>query len=70
MDGRSGSRTKDGRVRTFGRFLQILGMVVLPVGLLYGTTTGREDAIRVEIGALAFGALAFLAGTALLRRAG
>jgi hypothetical protein len=57
-------------VRALGRFLQVLGLIVLPVGLLYGTSSGRPDAIRIELVALGFGALAFLAGTALLRRGG
>jgi hypothetical protein len=55
-------------VRTLGRVLQVLGLLLLPAGLLYGTASGREDALRVEIGALALGALSFLAGTALARR--
>ena len=55
-------------MRALGRFLQVLGLIVLPAGLLYGATSGRPDAVRIELMALGFGALAFLAGTALLRR--
>jgi hypothetical protein len=55
-------------MRLLGRTLQVFGLILLPVGFLYGTTSGREDAIRVEIAALAAGALAFFAGTAIVRR--
>jgi len=47
---------------TLGRFLQILGMVVLPVGLFYGISQGS---MAVELTSLITGALLFIAGRTL-----
>jgi hypothetical protein len=55
-------------VRSLGRFLQLLGLLILPVGLIYGATSGKDDALRVEFMSLALGALLFLMGTSLARK--
>ncbi len=47
---------------SLGRILQILGLVVLPVGLFYGIDQGS---MAVELTSLVFGALLFLAGKTL-----
>lgn len=51
-----------------GKMLEIMGLVLLPLGLLYGMQ-GRPDAMRVELTLLCMGGAAFLAGW-LLERAG
>jgi hypothetical protein len=58
-------------VQTLGRGLQVLGLVLLPVGLLHGFEHGFEggpNAMGLELGFLAAGALAFLLGTRLARK--
>jgi len=56
-------------VETVGRSLQVLGLVLLPVGLLYGFE-GGPHAMSLELGFLAAGAAAFLVGLRLKRRRG
>jgi hypothetical protein len=52
-----------------GRVLQILGLVLLPMGLFYGFE-GGPNAMSLELGFLAAGAAAFLIGLRLERRGG
>lgn len=52
-----------------GRGLQILGLVLLPMGLFYGFDRG-PNAMSLELGFLAAGAAAFLIGLKLQRRSG
>jgi len=52
-----------------GRALQILGLVLLPLGLFYGFE-GGPNAMALELGFLAAGAAAFLIGLRLQRRGG
>jgi hypothetical protein len=52
-----------------GRALQILGLVLLPMGLIYGFE-GGPNAMSLELGFLAAGAAAFLIGLKLQRRRG
>lgn len=47
---------------SLGRLLQILGLVVLPVGLIYGIESGS---MAVELMSLMIGALLFVAGRKL-----
>ena len=47
---------------SLGRTLQILGLLVLPVGLFCGI---EQDSMAVELATLAFGALLFVAGRML-----
>jgi hypothetical protein len=49
-----------------GRFLQALGLVLLPVGLYYGMVRG--EGMSTELRLLAAGGASFLLGTLLLRR--
>ena len=56
-------------MRGFGRSLQILGLVLLPVGLIYGLERG-PGSMALEIGFGAAGVAAFLVGLALQRRGG
>ena len=51
----------------FGKFLEFLGMVLLPLGLLYGLL---EENIRLEVTLLAVGAGVFLLGRYLENRTG
>jgi hypothetical protein len=48
----------------FGRILQILAMIILPVGLLIGTVRGD---IRLEVKLLAIGGAVFVIGWLLTR---
>ena len=48
-----------------GRFLQALGLVLLPVGLWYGMARG--EGMTTELSLLGAGAASFLLGTMLLR---
>jgi len=48
-----------------GRVLQLAGMIILPVGLLYGL--GRGD-IRTEVKLLALGGFLFVLGWILSRK--
>lgn len=50
-----------------GRLLQVAGMIVLPVGLIYGLTTGN---VRHEVLVLAIGGALFLAGRMMEKAAG
>jgi hypothetical protein len=56
----------------FGRLLMLFGLVLLPVGIVYGmAASGGPDGARamyVELGCLAVGALAFLLGRRLERK--
>jgi hypothetical protein len=56
-------------MQALGRGLQILGLVLLPVGFLYGIE-GGPNALTVELGFLAAGAVAFLVGWRLARGRG
>lgn len=47
-----------------GRLLQLSGMIILPIGLMYGF--GRND-IRTEVRLLAIGGFLFLLGWILSR---
>jgi hypothetical protein len=53
-------------MRGVGRGLQLTGLVLLPVGLLYGFE-GGPNAMALEIGFLVAGVAAFLAGWRLSR---
>lgn len=50
-----------------GRALQLFGLIVLPLALLYGLTSDDRGAVGRELGLLAIGAAAFLLGTRLVR---
>jgi len=52
-----------------GRVLQLLGLVLLPMGLLYGLE-GGPNAMSLELGLLAIGALLFLIGLRMQRKNG
>lgn len=54
-------------MRGFGRSLQLLGLVLLPVGLIYGIERG-PNAMALEIGFGVAGVAVFLLGLALQRR--
>ena len=47
-----------------GRWLQVAGMIVLPIGLMYGLV--RDD-LRTEVRLLAIGGFLFLLGWILSR---
>ena len=49
-----------------GRFLQMIGLVILPVGLMIGLFGGN---IRLEVNLLFIGGVAFLLGWILSRKA-
>ena len=49
---------------TIGRLLQIIGMIILPIGLLYGLVLGE---IRTEVKLLALGGFLYLLGWILTR---
>ena len=49
---------------TIGRLLQVAGMIILPIGLLYGL--GRGD-IQTEVQLLALGGFLFTLGWILAR---
>jgi hypothetical protein len=55
-------------MRGFGRSLQLLGLVLLPVGLIYGLERGPSS-MALEIGFGVAGVAVFLIGLALQRRA-
>jgi hypothetical protein len=46
-----------------GRFLQVLGLVLLPLGLWFGIVAGAG--MTIELGLLAAGVVAFLLGRAI-----
>jgi hypothetical protein len=53
-------------VYTFAKFLQAVGLVLLPVGLVYGIQNGdRPGAIGTELMFVAAGAAVFLIGRKL-----
>ena len=54
-------------MRGFGRSLQLLGLVLLPVGLIYGLERG-SNAMALEIGFGTAGVALFLVGLALQRK--
>lgn len=49
-----------------GRLLQVAGMIVLPLGLIYGLSTGN---VRYEVLVLAIGGALFLGGRMLEKTA-
>jgi hypothetical protein len=49
---------------TIGRLLQLIGMIVLPIGLMYGLVRGE---IRIEVRLLAIGGFIFVLGWILAR---
>ena len=49
---------------TIGRLLQMVGMIVLPIGLAYGLFKGE---IRTEVQLLALGGFLFVLGWILTR---
>ncbi|MEO8383072.1 MAG: hypothetical protein ABI779_25675 [Acidobacteriota bacterium] len=49
---------------TIGRLLQLVGMIVLPIGLLYGLV---RNEIRTEVQLLALGGFLFVLGWILSR---
>ncbi len=51
-------------MRSLGRFLQVLGLVLLPLGVLYGQEGGSHS-MTLEFGLLIGGALIFVVGTRL-----
>lgn len=50
---------------TIGRLLQMIGMVLLPIGLSYGLL---KDNIRLEVQLLALGGFLFVLGWILARK--
>jgi hypothetical protein len=50
---------------TIGRLLQLIGMIILPIGLSYGLLKGQ---IRLEVQLLALGGFLFMLGWILARR--
>ncbi len=56
-------------METAGRSLQVLGLVLLPIGLFYGFE-GGPHAMSLEVGFLAAGAAVFLVGLGIQRRKG
>jgi hypothetical protein len=53
-------------VYTFAKFLQAVGLVLLPVGLAYGIYNGdKQGAIGTELMFVALGAAVFLVGRKL-----
>ena len=49
---------------TIGRLLQLVGMLILPIGLMYGLIYGE---VRTEVKLLALGGFLFLLGRILAR---
>ena len=49
---------------TVGRLLQLIGMILLPIGLMYGLV---RDEIQVEVRLLAIGGFLFVAGWLMAR---
>ena len=50
---------------TLGRLFQLIGMILLPIGLSYGLL---QDNIRVEVQLLALGGFLFVLGWILSRK--
>lgn len=55
---------------TVSKFLQALGLVLVPLGLYYGMTHDEEGAIARELMIMAAGAVLFALGRLLERRFG
>ena len=51
---------------TIGRLLQLIGMIILPIGLAYGLVMNE---IRTEVQLLALGGFLFVLGWILSKRA-
>ena len=49
----------------FGRFFQLIGMILLPIGLLYGLAKNQID---IEVRLLFIGGAFFVAGWLLARK--
>ena len=49
----------------FGRFFQLVGMILLPIGLLYGLAKNQID---IEVRLLFIGGALFVAGWLLARK--
>ena len=49
---------------TIGRLLQLIGMILLPIGLMYGLV---RDEIRTEVQLLALGGFLFVLGWIISR---
>ncbi len=56
-------------MRTLGRALQILALVMLPMGFLFGRERG-PNAMTLEVGFLVGGVAVFLVGLSLQKNAG
>ena len=55
---------------TLGRSLQAMGLVALPVALFWGVSTGGDrKVLMLELAVMAGGALLFLVGRAIEKRA-
>ena len=50
-----------------GRVLQVAGMIILPIGLLYGFARGE---VRTEVQLLAVGGALFVAGWLMAKKPG
>ena len=50
--------------QTIGRLMQLTGMIILPIGLMYGLA---KDQINVEVRLLAIGGFLFVLGWILAR---
>ena len=50
---------------TIGRLMQVIGMIILPIGLSYGLL---KDNIRAEVQLLALGGFLFVLGWILARK--
>ena len=50
---------------TIGRLLQLIGMIILPIGLSYGLL---KDNIRLEVQLLALGGFLYVLGWILSRK--
>ena len=50
---------------TIGRLLQLIGMIILPIGLAYGLV---KNEIRLEVQLLALGGFLYLLGWILAKR--
>jgi hypothetical protein len=48
-----------------GRWLQVIGMILLPIGLMYGVA---KDDIRTEVRLLALGGFVYVLGWILARK--
>ena len=56
---------------TVGRFLQVLGLILVPVGLFIGLQQGHErGALMLELSLAALGAICFIVGHKILQSVG